>query len=103
MNPYIQLLVDGVNSVKLTIRNNTNGVAFFVNQTIIMLMLFDVIHWTEAQMFGFLAFVNAGMALVVGKTTVPGTIVDKRVEERVAHITATTNAERLTGATGPQP
>jgi uncharacterized membrane protein len=78
MNPYIRSLID-------TIKNNTNGVAFFVNQFVIMLMLFEVIHWSEAQMFGFMSFINAGMAIVVGKTTMATGKVDRRVEEQVAH------------------
>lgn len=78
MNPYIIALIHAI-------KHNTNAVAFFANQTVIMLMLFDVIHWNEAQMFGFLSFVNAGLAVIVGKTTIATAKVDQRVEEQVAH------------------
>lgn len=94
MNPYFVSLLQ-------SIKNNTNGVAFLVNQAVIMLMLFEAIHWTDAQMFGFLSFMNALFAVIVGKTTVPGGTVDKKVDEKVAHREATTNTERLTGAQGP--
>ena len=67
------------------VQHNTNAFAEFIRLGVLMLMLFEYIHWTEPQMFGFLAFLSAGLALITGKTTVPSVVVDQKVDEKVAH------------------
>lgn len=90
---YADAVGRGFTAIIAAIKSNTNAVAFAVNQGVIMLMLFEVIHWTEPQMFGFLSFVNAVFVVVVGKTTIATAKVDQRVEEQVAH-------REMTGTTG---
>jgi hypothetical protein len=56
-----------------------------VRQVVLCLLLFEVIHWNEAQMLGFLSAFSAIVSLLVRGTTVSTAVVSQRVDERVAH------------------
>lgn len=56
-----------------------------LRQILLCLLLFEWIHWNEAQMLGFLSAVSAVLGLFVRSTTVATSVVNQRVDERVAH------------------
>jgi hypothetical protein len=76
-----------------SIENNPVALTEALRQVILMLILFEAIHWTEAQTIGLLSAISAVIAIFVRSNTVAAPRVEQKVEERVAH-------REMTGQTG---
>lgn len=64
---------------------NPVSVTEAIRQVIYAMILFEVVHWSEAQTIGFLSAVSAVIAMFLRGSTVSTASVEKKVDERVAH------------------
>jgi hypothetical protein len=51
-----------------------------VRQTVLMLMLFGIVNWTEAQMLGFMSALSALLAVAVRQTVTPNAKLPKAMQ-----------------------